>query len=58
MSWPKTFPQEAPGMIFETQARAQYPPNGFLMEGGSNPNIKVGQTGLSKAAGGGSLFRR
>ena len=43
-------------MIFETQDRGQDPPNGFLMEGGSNPNIKVGQTGLSKAAGGASLF--
>jgi len=28
-------------MIFETQDRGQYPPNGFLMEDGSNPNIKV-----------------
>ena len=35
-------------MIFETQDRRPYPPNGFLMEDGSNPNIKVGQTGLSK----------
>jgi hypothetical protein len=54
----ENFRQEAPGTIFETQDRRQYPPNGFLMEDGSNPNIKVGQTGLSKAAGGGSLFRR
>ena len=37
----KNSPQEAPGMIFETQGRGQYPPHGFLMEGGSNPNLKV-----------------
>ena len=58
MNWPKKFPWEAPGMIFETQGRGQYPPNGFFMEDGPNLNIKVGQTGLSKAPEGGSLFER
>jgi hypothetical protein len=58
MSWPKKFPQEAPGMIFETQGRGQYPPNGFLIESGPKLSIKVEPDRIVKSSRSGSLFRR
>ena len=53
-------------MIFETQGRGQYPlkwlPQGKRtlesFGGWADADYQSGQTGLSKAAGGGSLFQR
>jgi hypothetical protein len=59
MSWAKKISPRKPQEWFSRlRTGGSTLPNGFLMEDGSNLNIKVGHIGLSKAVGGGSLFRR